>query len=59
MGGFATGTFDVSPDGRRLLMIKETEQAAPATQISVVLNWFEDLKRHVSAGKCLAVCWCV
>ena len=51
MGGFATGTFDVSPDGRRLLMIKETEQAAPATQISVVLNWFEDLKRHVSAGK--------
>jgi Tol biopolymer transport system component len=43
--------YDVSPDGQRFLMIKsnEQEQAAP-TQINVVLNWFEELKRRVPAG---------
>jgi serine/threonine-protein kinase len=43
----ATGvTYDVTPDGRRFLMVKDapTEQA---TQINVVVNWFEDLKRRV------------
>ena len=43
--------YDVSPDGQRFLMLKpiEQEQAAP-TQINVVLNWFEELKRRVAAG---------
>jgi serine/threonine-protein kinase len=43
--------YDVSPDGKRFLMVKpsEQEQAAP-TQINVVLNWFEELKRRVPAG---------
>ena len=40
-------TYDVSPDGQRFLMVKESEQAASATQINVVLNWFEELKRRV------------
>jgi serine/threonine-protein kinase len=35
--------YDVSPDGRRFLMIRDGEQ--PATQVNVVLNWFEELKR--------------
>ena len=40
--------YDVSPDGQRFLMLKpvETETSAP-TQINVVLNWFEELKRRV------------
>src|SRR5216683_1528619 len=40
--------FDVSHDGQRFLMLKPVEQehAAP-TQINVVLNWFEELKRRV------------
>ena len=40
--------YDVSPDGRRFLMIQPTagEHAAP-TQIIVVLNWHEELKRLV------------
>jgi serine/threonine-protein kinase len=44
--------YDVSLDGRRFLMLKpsEQEQAAP-TQINVVLNWFEELKQKVPAGK--------
>jgi hypothetical protein len=43
--------YDVSPDGQRFLMLKpsETREAAP-TQINVVLNWFEELKRRVPAG---------
>jgi hypothetical protein len=43
--------YDVSPDGQRFLMVKanETREAAP-TQINVVLNWFEELKRRVPAG---------
>jgi Tol biopolymer transport system component len=43
--------YDISPDGQRFLMLKssEQEQAAP-TQINVVLNWFEELKRRVPVG---------
>ena len=48
----ATGiAYDVSPDGQRFLMVKEIEQSSSATQINVVLNWFEELKRRVPAGK--------
>jgi len=43
--------YDVSPDGRRFLMLKPNEQAQFATQINVVLNWFEELKRRVPTGK--------
>jgi Tol biopolymer transport system component/predicted Ser/Thr protein kinase len=44
--------YDVAPDGRRFLMLKPTEQTQSApTQINVVLNWFEELKRRVPAGK--------
>jgi serine/threonine-protein kinase len=44
----ATGVaYDVSPDGQRFLMVKETEQSTAGTQINVVLNWFEELKRRV------------
>jgi serine/threonine-protein kinase len=37
--------YDISPDGQRFLMIKEGEPGQ--TQINVVLNWFEELKRLV------------
>ena len=43
--------YDVSPDGRRFLMIKSSEQETAATQINVVLNWLEDLKRRVPTAK--------
>jgi hypothetical protein len=39
--------YDVSPDGQRFLMLKPTEQTAALTQIIVVQNWFEELKRLV------------
>ncbi len=42
----STAHYDVSADGQRFLMIKEEQQEA-GTQINVVLNWFEELKRLV------------
>jgi Tol biopolymer transport system component len=37
--------FDVTPDGRRFVMIQEGP--GMRTQINVVLNWFDELKRLV------------
>jgi hypothetical protein len=42
--------YDVTADGQRFVMIKPSEQELAATQIDVVLNWFEDLKRRVGSG---------
>ena len=45
--------YDVSPDGRRFLMIKDgpaSGQKATQANIIVVLNWFEELSRHVPAS---------
>lgn len=41
--------YDVSPDSRRFLVLKDVpaSDAADGPQITVVLNWFEDLKRLV------------
>ncbi len=40
--------YDVTADGERFLMIKNSEQQV--TRINVVLNWFEELKRLVPTG---------
>ncbi len=42
----AARTYDVSTDGKRFLMIEEdpADTIAP-TEIHLVLNWFEELKR--------------
>ena len=48
--GTGTSGYDVSPDGRRFLMIQATEPEEPATQVSVVINWFEELRRLVPKG---------
>ena len=37
--------YDVSKDGQRFLMVKEGAQEAQPTQINLVLNWFNELKR--------------
>ena len=56
-GHYETGLFsfhpnyDVSPDGQRFLMIKASEQESAATQINVVVNWSEELKRLVPTQK--------
>jgi hypothetical protein len=42
--------YDVSSDGQRFLVVKESATLPSATQINVVLNWFAELKQRVSAG---------
>ena len=48
-----TRHYDVSPDGQRFLMIKDSAagdpNATPASMV-VVLNWFEELKQRVPAN---------
>ncbi len=46
--GTTTTSYDVSPDGQRLLMIKDTDQNMYSTKIVVVVNWVEELKRMVA-----------
>jgi Tol biopolymer transport system component len=43
-------SYDVSPDGKRFLMLKNTETSVPRAtppRIVVVQNWFEELKAKV------------
>jgi serine/threonine-protein kinase len=39
--------FDIAPDGESFVMIKEDEDWGRATEIRVVLNWFEEIERLV------------
>jgi hypothetical protein len=51
--GNSARTYDVSPDGRRFLMIKAANETGPlgvreaAPNFVVVLNWLEELKTRV------------
>lgn len=38
-------SYDVSPDGQRFLLLKSSEEPSRQTQLNVVTNWFEELKR--------------
>jgi Tol biopolymer transport system component len=44
-------TWDISPDGKRFLMMKEAgsnaSEAGAPRRINIVLNWFEELKQRV------------
>ena len=46
---FLGRTYDISPDGKRFLMIKQASPGGETepTQLILVLNWFEELKRLV------------
>lgn len=48
---FVWRMYDVAPDSRRLVMLKDVEEVTVSAQIHIVLNWFEDLKRRVPAGR--------
>ncbi len=52
LDGFGgVGFEDISGDGQRFLIIREGAQtddsSVPLAQLTVVLNWFEELKRLV------------
>jgi eukaryotic-like serine/threonine-protein kinase len=43
-------SFDVATDGRRFVMVK-SDEASTLRQLTVVQNWFEELKQKVPLGK--------
>ena len=43
--------YDLAPDGRRFLMVKQSDPPPAPTQFNVVLNWFDELERLVPSGK--------
>ena len=50
--GYPLRSYDVSADGQRFLMLKETAGAstsAPLPTMTVVVNWIEELKSRVPA----------
>jgi hypothetical protein len=45
-------TWDISPDGRRFLVVKMGERKSrPITELVLVQNWFEELKRLILTGR--------
>jgi len=51
LGGISGIPWDISPDGKRFLMMRESLPLVPAEggprKINIVLNWFEELKQRV------------
>lgn len=43
--------FDITPDGKRFLMILEGSNELPAGQINVIVNWTEELKKFFDQDK--------
>ena len=43
--------YDVAPDGKRFLMLKPSATAGDTTEIHVIVNWFDDLRRRVPLPK--------
>lgn len=51
-GGYlGLGNYDVAPDGQHFLMLKEKDAPASSKEVSIVLNWTDELKRRVPTGK--------
>jgi Tol biopolymer transport system component len=50
---FALGNvpWDVAPDGKRFLVVKEPEITAGEAKLQAVVNWFEELRHKAPAGK--------
>ena len=43
--------YDVSPDGRGFVMIRESAPPPDVTQLNVVLGWFEELRKQVAGNR--------
>ena len=51
IAALVTSLYDVAPDGQRFIMPKGTGPESGSTQMQVVLDWMEELKRQVPTGK--------
>jgi hypothetical protein len=41
-------SYDVMPNGQSFILIRRTADTTPTTQLNVVVNWFEELRRSLS-----------
>ena len=41
--------FDITPDGKRFLMLQAVDHGQSSAQIKIVSNWFDEVKRRVPA----------
>ncbi|MCL4402231.1 MAG: serine/threonine-protein kinase [Acidobacteria bacterium] len=48
--GPTSANYDVTPDGRRFLMIKDNHRDVKATRVVVILNWARELKAAFQPG---------
>lgn len=39
--------YDISPDGKRFLVMLPANETTSRPQINIILNWFEELKQKV------------
>ena len=48
-------SYDITPDGKHFVVMvpkaEATPDKAPAEQINVTLNWFEELRQRVPSGR--------
>jgi len=52
VAGFSSRCWDISPDDQRFLMVKREERPLkPVTEMILIQNWFEELKRLVPTVK--------
>ena len=47
---YLSDSYDISPDGKRFLMIRRDAGSVPR-QLNVILNWSDELDRLVPIGK--------
>jgi hypothetical protein len=50
-GYVGLGNYDIAADGEHLLMLKQEDTSTSPTELNVVLNWSEELKRRAPSGK--------
>lgn len=43
-------SYDTAPDGQRFLMLMPEHPETPITELHVIVNWTEAVKRRLSAG---------
>jgi eukaryotic-like serine/threonine-protein kinase len=48
--GLGPRSYDVTPDGRRFLMVRHSPEAEPR-QVSLVLDWFGELRSRMGGGR--------
>ena len=48
--GVTLANYDITSDGQRFVMVQQGGADSGASQINVVLNWFEELKQRVPTG---------